>query len=122
MRLKILIPVLLASLALSSGCKKKDCGCAPPFESYYYKGVVVNSAAGNCGLPMINFTEDSARFRAFTGSDFPVSIVKDLDPAFNVQGKKLWLNIKKLSASEDFICVMSLDYYHLGILDAKSRD
>ena len=112
--------LLLAIAAFSVGCHKK---CDLPQDTTtYLKGVVINPSVWACtDKSMIDFTEDSALFRQITGKDFEYCIAKGVDPALNIQGKKLLLAIKNLTEAEDFPCPTSNDFPHIGVTDTKPR-
>jgi hypothetical protein len=113
---------LFIFLLVFAGACRQRCDCVVPYEVYYFKGVVVNTSVSGCNLPIIDFTEDSIRIKSLTGTDNVYCIAKGLDAGFMTQGKKVYVNVHKLSPDHDFACPMSADFSHIGIIDTKPRN
>ena len=119
--------ILLSLIILSGVACKKDhdhiCDCLLPYQIYYLKAAVIETRNLDCGRPLLDFTEDSARIHLTTGIKQEKFIMTSLDPSLNVLNKKLYVSVK-MTGSEDYFACTTLgpSYPGLKLLDAKPRE
>ncbi len=113
--MKMYLAVLL--MAVIAGCNKAK------VETLYANARVAATHDVSCGLPLLDFSEDSARIRLFTGhADLSYTVI-NLPDSFNVQDKKLYVDVALLRPAEEFPCnTLGIGYPHVKIVAAKVRE
>jgi hypothetical protein len=120
--MKFFIP--LAFCLLLWGCvKRHDCGCVMPYQIYYLRARVVQTSDVSCGLPVLDFSEDSTRIRMTTNLDNVDYAVIQLPPAATVLNKMLYVSVALLKPEEQFTCnALGINYPRVKIMDWKDRN
>jgi hypothetical protein len=110
--------ILLLVMLLVLSCKKER-----HENSEWLKATIAYTGDMNCGLPVLNFTEDSTKVRALTGQQFSLLfIVNGLPSNLNVQGQKLNVLVRTPKPEEAVVCrTIGPDYPGLKILNALPR-
>ena len=109
----------LATVLLAVSCQKND---DKEPSAILVKASVSSTHDLSCVLPVLNFSEDSAKVMAFTGRNDLVYVVKGLPENLNIYGKKLQVSISILKNEEEFPCLMiGISFVHLKVNYATGR-
>jgi len=115
--MKAFFSCLLLGSLLMAGCHKNK-----EKEDAFLKAKVVITKDLSCGVPVIDFSEDSVRIRQLTGiKDLRFTAI-NLPTQFIVQDKKIGIMVSVPGPSEDYLCTaVGVWYPHLKTLAVKDR-
>ena len=106
---------LLGSL-LIAGCHKDD------NEEGYLKAKVVITKDISCGVPVIDFSEDSVKIRKLTGVQSLRYTAINLPSQYIVQDKKIFIAVTMPGPAEDYFCTaLGVWYPHVKTQKVKDR-
>ena len=102
------------------GCNKKS-----DEKSIWVNAIVFNTNDINCGMPVLDFSEDSTKVRAFTGNSVLNTltyVVKGFPSELNAKDKKVLVQIAILRPENYFPCLTyGASWPALKVLTAKAR-
>ena len=94
-----------------------------PYQIYYLKAKLIQTSDISCGIPALDFSEDSLRIRNITGLNNLIYGVINLPENYRVQDKKLYVSVTTLKPEEEFPCnMLGIILPRLKVTDAKNRD
>lgn len=112
-----IVALLFVSICVSA-CEKNSVQTS----QVYLKAIVADTHDISCGYPVLDFSEDSFAIREMTKEKWNRIVILGLPSQFNVQNKKLYVEVRPLKPEEEFSCLaIGIGYPHLEILQTKDR-
>jgi hypothetical protein len=109
--------IAISSLLILVSCNKKV-----DEESISVNAIVFNTSDLNCGMPVLNFSDDSTKVRAFTGNSAFTYVVYGFPSELNTTGKRVLVQIAILTPENYFPCLtFGPSWPALKVLTAKTK-
>jgi hypothetical protein len=115
--MRTLLAILLAICVTAGSCRKDN------EASGLLKAKVFELSDVSCSAPVLDFSEDSVKIRRFTGLPHLKYVVVGLPSEHFIQGKNLYVSLRKLKPEEDFPCnTLGITYPHIKVVTAETRN
>lgn len=102
------------------GCVKEHPVCCPMPMETYLKARLIYTSDINCHLPVLDFSEDSAKIRNLTREKGLLYNVVSLPEMYKTKERKLFV---KVAVREQFACItLGISYTALQFVDGMNRD
>lgn len=123
MRISLSITFFLLNCALLATAVATSCSKPVPTDAIWLKARVLYTADKSCGMPILDFAEDSNRIRALRGYSTLEYLSSNLPESLDVQDKPLYVYVDPRPVNPAFICpdVDSVHWLRIQLLDSKPR-
>lgn len=120
--MKYWISISLIVILSAFSCSKPVCACDPVMENVFEATVKVTSDL-SCNKPVLEFdTSAEPNLKKITGKDGVLYVADQLPADLLVDDKKIYVQVRALTSSEDFACLaIGIWYPHIKVVTAWAR-